>query len=50
MNILPKVFDRRRNPRAISKSPFWADLPDGAVLDKRHSRVVLAFTPEKGTL
>ncbi len=26
------------------------DLPDGAVLDKRHSRVVLAFTPdEKGT-
>jgi protein-L-isoaspartate(D-aspartate) O-methyltransferase len=27
------------------------DLPDGAVLDKRHSRVVLAFTPdEKGTL
>lgn len=26
------------------------DLPDGAVVDKRHSRVVLAFTPdEKGT-
>ncbi|MEX5709396.1 methyltransferase, FxLD system [Parafrankia sp. FMc6] len=26
------------------------DLPDGAVLDKRHSRLVLAFTPhEKGT-
>jgi protein-L-isoaspartate(D-aspartate) O-methyltransferase len=26
------------------------DVPDGAVLDKRHSRVVLAFTPdEKGT-
>ena len=26
------------------------DLPDGAVLDKRQSRVVLAFTPEKGAL
>jgi len=26
------------------------DLPDGAILDKRHSRVVLTFTPtEKGT-
>ncbi len=26
------------------------DLPDGAVVDKRHSRLVLAFTPdEKGT-
>ncbi|MEO5875013.1 MAG: methyltransferase, FxLD system [Streptosporangiaceae bacterium] len=24
------------------------DLPDGAVLDKRHSRIVLAFTPEEG--